>query len=141
MHMAKVAKKDLPQVQEELRSLIAQIEALRAEIAVINQSITELTATQGTLATIRDLGKGKALLIPVGSIVQVEAKVEDVEEVVIDIGGNLSVELPYEEAIEYLKKQVLALREQRRVLEEAIAALYARAEELLAQVQGEGEKK
>ena len=125
-------KKEVPTAEEELRSLIAQIEALRAEIAVINQTVAELQATQATLATIKDLGKGKALLIPVGSIVQVEAKVEDVEEVVIGIGGNLSVELPYEEAIEYLKKQVLALRDQRRVLEEAIAALYTRAEDLLA---------
>jgi len=133
----KEKKQEAPTAEEELRSLIAQIEALRAEIAVINQTIAELQSTQATLATIKDLGKGKALLIPVGSIVQVEAKVEDVEEVVIGIGGNLSVELPYEEAIEYLKKQVLALRDQRRVLEEAIAALYSRAESLLASVREE----
>lgn len=132
-------KEEVRTAEEELRSLIAQIEALRTEITVINQTIAELQATQATLATIKDLGKGKALLIPVGSIVQVEAKVEDVEEVVIGIGGNLSVELPYEEAIEYLKKQVLALRDQRRVLEEAIAALYTRAESLLAGEQ-KGEK-
>ncbi len=132
-------KQDVRTAEEELRSLIAQIEALRTEITVINQTIAELQATQATLATIKDLGKGKALLIPVGSMVQVEAKVEDVEEVVIGIGGNLSVELPYEEAIEYLQKQVLALRDQRRVLEEAIAALYTRAESLLAGEQ-KGEK-
>lgn len=132
-------KQETPKAEEELRSLIAQIEALRTEITVINQTIAELQSTQATLATLKDLGKGKALLIPVGSIVQVEAKVEDVEEVVIGIGGNLSVELPYQEAIEYLKKQVLALRDQRRVLEEAIAALYTRAEGLLAE-QREGEK-
>jgi len=139
--MAKKEKKEKKETaataEEELRSIIAQIEALRAEIAVINQAIAELQTTQATLATIRDLGKGKALLIPVGAGVQVEAKVEDVEEVVIGIGGNLSVELPYDEAIEYLQKRVLALRDQRRVLEEAIAALYTQAEQLLAGVSEE----
>ncbi len=137
--MAEKKQEEVRTAEEELRSLIAQIEALRAEITVINQTIAELQSTQATLATLKDLGKGKALLIPVGSIVQVEAKVEDVEEVVIGIGGNLSVELPYAEAIEYLKKQVLALRDQRRVLEEAIAALYTRAEGLLAE-ERKGEK-
>ncbi|WP_293173688.1 prefoldin subunit alpha [Oceanithermus sp.] len=122
---------------QELRSLIAQIEALRAEVELVNQSIAALRSTQATLATIKDLGKGKSMLIPVGSILQIKAKVEDVENVVIDIGGNLSVELPYAEALEYLDKQLAGLRDQRRLLEEAIAALYARAEELLGEVRGE----
>ncbi|WP_457636581.1 prefoldin subunit alpha [Oceanithermus sp.] len=139
-----MAKKDEAKVKktpeeqnQELRSLIAQIEALRAEVALVNQSISALQSTQATLATIKDLGKGKSMLIPVGSIVQVTAKVEDVERVVIDIGGNLSVELPYEEALEYLSKQLTALRDQRRILEEAIATLYVSAEDLLGEVRGE----
>lgn len=130
-------KKSPEEQNQELRSLITQIEALRAEVAIVNQSIAALQSTQATLATMKELGKGKAMLIPVGSIVQVEAKVEDVEKVVIDIGGNLSVELPYEEALEYLGKQLEGLRDQRRLLEEAIAALYLRAEDLLGEARGE----
>jgi len=131
------AKKTAEEQNQELRSLIAQIEALRAEVALVNQSITALQATQATLATMKELGKGKSMFIPVGSIVQVAAKVEDVEKVVIDIGGNLSVELPYEEALEYLGKQLDSLRDQRRLLEEAIATLYVRAEDLLGEARGE----
>jgi len=127
-------KKTPEEQNQELRSLIAQIEALRAEVELVNQSIAALRSTQATLATMKDLGKGKSMLIPVGSIIQVEAKVEDVEKVVIDIGGNLSVELPYSEALEYLDKQLAGLRDQRRLLEEAIAALYVRAEDLLGEV-------
>ncbi len=131
------SKKTPEEQNQELRSLIAQIEALRAEVELVNQSIAALRSTQATLATMKDLGKGKSMLIPVGSIIQVKAKVEDVENVVIDIGGNLSVELPYAEALEYLDKQLAGLRDQRRLLEEAIAALYVRAEELLGEVRGE----
>ncbi len=131
------SKKTPEEQNQELRSLIAQIEALRAEVELVNQSIAALRSTQATLATMKDLGKGKSMLIPVGSIIQVKAKVEDVENVIIDIGGNLSVELPYAEALEYLDKQLAGLRDQRRLLEEAIAALYVRAEELLGEVRGE----
>ncbi len=131
------SKKTPEEQNQELRSLIAQIEALRAEVELVNQSIAALRSTQATLATMKDLGKGKSMLIPVGSIIQVKAKVEDVENVIIDIGGNLSVELPYAEALEYLEKQLAGLRDQRRLLEEAIAALYVRAEELLGEVRGE----
>ena len=124
-------KKEQVRVEEQVRALIAQIESIRAEIAAIDAAINALRQTVATLRTLKKLGKGKNVLIPVGSIAQVEMKIENLDKVVVSVGQNISAELSYDEAVKYIEDEIERLLALRLVLEQTIADLYAQIDALI----------
>jgi len=135
-------KKDeqkMADLTRQLRSLIAQIEALRVEIAQLDILISEYRATITTLRNLKDLGAGKEVLLPVGRIAQVGAKLEDVDKIVISIGSGISVELPFDEAIQQIEKEILAVIALREALERAMVELYAKVEEISQKIREHGQ--
>ncbi len=137
---AEIAEEKMEQLNKELRGYMAQIEALRAEIAVINQSISDLRTASATLKNLKELGKGKNILIPIGTTAQIEAKVEDVDKVIMSVGTGISAVLSHDEAVRRIESDISALESLRRTLEEAIVELYNKTEELLEKVREVGKE-
>ncbi|WP_457567968.1 prefoldin subunit alpha [Desulfurobacterium sp.] len=140
--LKKLLKKDdkkMAELNRQLRSYIAQIEALRVEISNIDDLISEYRATITTLKNLKDLGAGKEVLLPVGRIAQVGAKLENVEKVVISIGSGISVELPFDEAVSQIEKEIAALIVLREALEKAMVELYAKVEETTEKIREHGQ--
>jgi len=121
----------MEELRRELRGYITQIEALRAEIAVIDENIATYRVVIKTINNLRDLGKGRNILIPIGAGAQIEAKIEDPDSVVVNIGSGISAELKAEEALVQIAKEIASLQALRRTLEQAIAEAYQKTEELL----------
>ncbi|HHG75187.1 MAG TPA: prefoldin subunit alpha [Persephonella sp.] len=141
--MAKKEAKKQPTTEElsrELRGYIAQIEALRAEIAVIDENIATYRTAIKTINNLRDLGKGKNILIPIGAGAQIEAKIENPDRIVVSIGSGISAELTTEEALTQIAKEIASLQALRRTLEEAIAEAYTKTEELLQKTREIGQE-
>ena len=124
-------RKDAVRVEDQVRALIAQIESVRAEIATLDAAITALRQTVATLRTLKRLGKGKNVLIPVGSVAQVEMKIENLDKIVVSVGQNISAELSYDEAVKYIEDEIERLLALRLVLEQTIADLYTQIDTLI----------
>jgi prefoldin alpha subunit len=122
-------------INEAVRAYIAQIEGLRSEIGRLDTTVATLRQSLATLKGLKTLGEGKTVLVPVGSIAQVEMKVENIDKVVVSVGQNISAELEYEEALKYIEDEIKKLLAFRLVLEQAIAELYAKIEDLIEEVQ------
>ena len=141
--MAKKEVKKQPTTEElrkELRGYIAQIEALRAEIALIDENIVAYRTAIKTINNLRDLGKGKNILIPIGADAQIEAKIEDPDRVVVNIGSGISAELNAEEALTQITKEIASLQALRRTLEQAVVEAYEKTEELLQRTREIGQE-
>jgi prefoldin alpha subunit len=133
-------KKEQVRIEDQVRALIAQIESIRAEIATLDAAINALRQTVATLRTLKRLGQGKNVLIPVGSIAQVEMKIENLDRVVVSVGQNISAELSYDEAVKYIEDEIERLLALRLVLEQTIADLYTQIDQLVQGAQGEEKK-
>ena len=133
-------KPTIEELNKELKGYIAQIEALRAEVAVVDENIATYRNVIATLNNLKDLGKGKNILIPIGAGTQIEAKIENPERVVVSVGSGISAELNFDEALKHLSKEIVALQALRRTLEEAIAEAYTKTEELLQKVRELGQE-
>jgi len=133
-------KEQQVRVEDQVRALIAQIESIRAEIATLDAAITALRQTVATLRTLKRLGQGKNVLIPVGTIAQVEMKIENLDRVVVSVGQNISAELSYDEAVKYIEDEIERLLALRLVLEQTIADLYTQIDQLIKGAQGEENK-
>jgi prefoldin alpha subunit len=127
-------------VEDQVRALIAQIESIRAEIAALDTAINALRQTVATLRTLKRLGQGKNVLIPVGSIAQVEMKIENLDRVVVSVGQNISAELSYDEAVKYIEDEIERILALRLVLEQTIADLYTQIDQLIRGAQGAEEE-
>ena len=125
-------KKEQIKVEDQVRALVAQIESVRAEIATLDSTVTALRQTIATLRTLKKLGQGKNVLIPVGSIAQVEMKIENLDKIVVAVGQNISAELTYDEAVKYIEDEIERLLALRLILEQTIADLYNQIENLVS---------
>ncbi len=141
MAAKKEVKKDdkkMAELNRELRSYINQIETLRVNITNIDALISEYRTTITTLQNLKDLGKGKEVLLPVGRIAQVSAKLEAVDKVVVSIGSSISVELTFDEAVKQIEKEISALILLRQALEKTMVELYGKVEELTQKIREHG---
>ncbi len=136
----KEKKVTMEELNRELKGYIAQIEALRAEIAIIDENIATYRTVIKTINNLRDLGKGKNILIPIGAGAQIEAKIENPDRVVVSMGSGISAELTAEEALTQIAKEIASLQALRRTLEEAVAEAYAKTEELLQKTRELGQE-
>ncbi|WP_456418807.1 prefoldin subunit alpha [Methanocaldococcus infernus] len=125
---------------DTIRAYVSQIEGLRAEITRLDSLVATLRQSLATLKSLKELGEGKVVLVPVGSIAQVDMKLEKMDKVVVSIGQNISAELEYEEALKYIENEIQKLLAFRLVLEQAIAELYAKIEELISKEKEEKEE-
>ncbi|MEB3847209.1 MAG: prefoldin subunit alpha [Desulfurococcales archaeon] len=126
----------IKQLQDELRGLISQAEQLRAQIATINGVITDLFAALEVLDYLEREGKGKTILVPIGGgNLIIKAKVEDVQSVIMNIGGTLNVETSIEDAKKAVDSRIKLLEQIRLDLLKKLEEVNRRINEILPRLE------
>ncbi len=137
MAEAKVAPDRL---EEELRTLFGQAESLRQQIATIDATILDLATVLETLDYIREKGKDKIVLVPIGAGNFIRAKIEDTEHVIMGVGGRMSVEATIDEAKEMINERIKALEQLRLDLRRKLEEINARISEIIVKLQEQAQQ-
>ena len=124
-------------VEEELRTLFGQVESLRQQIATIDATILDLATVLETLDYIKEKGRDKTVLVPIGAGNFIRAKVVDTEHVIMGVGGRLSIEATIDEAKAVINERVRALEQLRLDLRRKLEELNARISELVSKLQSQ----
>ncbi len=137
--MAEEKVESLPgnKVEEELRTLFGQVESLRQQIATIDATILDLATVLETLDYIKEKGKDKTVLVPIGAGNFIRAKIVDTEHVIMGVGGRLSIEATIDEAKAVINERVRALEQLRLDLRRKLEELNARISELVSKLQSQ----
>ena len=136
MGMAEEKKvRTLEQVQDEIRSYLGEIEYLRSQIGAIDATIADLRIVDATLAYIKEKGKGKAIYIPLGSGIAIKGKIENPDDVIMDVGAGILVGATIDEARENIEKRINALMNLRLALLRKIEEDTRKVNELLKELQ------
>jgi len=117
-------KEEIDQVIEALRN---QVERMRAERAEIQDAVDAIV----------DLENGDTVQVPVGGDAYVRAAIDDIDAVIVGLGGGYAAERDQDSAVEVLEGKAERLQEQLDEATDAIADLEAQGEELSAQAQQE----
>jgi len=93
---------ELRQAMSAMESYKDRVEALSRQVQVLRVSLDEVTMTAEALKAFQNAQEGDEIMVPVGASSFITVKVTSNKNVIVDIGGNISVEKEVGEAIAYM---------------------------------------
>ncbi len=127
--------KKLVELQDELRSLIGQAEYIRNQIDVITATIQDLATAIETLEYLEKHGEGKTVLVPIGAGNYIRARIEKIENIIMGVGGRISIEASVSEAKQMLEERIKILENIRLDLLKKLEEINRKINEILPQVE------
>ena len=113
-------QQQLQQLSQELQAIDEEIETLKAEIDDLQ---TEQAAIDDAIEAIDTLDTGSTVQMPLGGGAYIRAEVQDIDEIIVDLGGDFAAEQDADNAAD-------ALRTKQDVLDDRIEEVRAEVGEL-----------
>ncbi|MWV65761.1 prefoldin subunit alpha [Halorubrum sp. JWXQ-INN 858] len=99
--------------QQQLQQLSQELQALDEEIETLEGEIDDLRAEQADIdeavEAIETIDTGSTVQVPLGGGAYVRAEVQDIDEVIVSLGGNYAAEQEQDDAIDVLRRKQQAL--------------------------------
>lgn len=125
--------------EPDAREMSQQLQAIQAEIQELSRERETLRATlqnlRGAVEALQRLESGSTVQVPLGGSAYVRASIEDIDEVIVDIGGGFSAQRPREGAISTLEERQEMVEEQIEELTERLGELQSEGGDLEQQLQ------
>ena len=129
--------------QEQLRALVAQLEAGKArmeamgkQIQMVEGSIIELAGTEGAINAIKTSKKGTEILVPLGSDSYAKASLSNTDSIIVGVGARLSVDKSISDAGETLEVRKKELESSLKTLQKSYLELSSKVSEINASAEG-----
>ncbi len=137
---AKENGKRMEKLQDELRSIMGEIEYLRNQVGTIDSMITDLRSVDATLSYIKEKGQGRPIYIPLGSGIAIKGKIEDVNDLIMDVGAGIVVGANIDEVKEEIERRISGLMNLRLTLLRKIEEDERKVNRLLEEIRKLGEQ-
>jgi prefoldin alpha subunit len=117
------------------REYEAQAEQVQMQLEMINQTITATRITEETVKNLENLQDGQEILLPLGNLAFIKAKVMDSSNVLINIGASVVLEKSLEKAGAFLTEQLENLNNIQNQLSQGLQQIIQRIQEIRAEVE------
>lgn len=121
------SQQQLQELSQQLQEVEEQIEALQANVEGIRNEQTEVDEAMDAL---EKLETDSIVQVPVGGGAYVRAQVQDIDEVIVELGADYAAEFEQEEAVDVLDNKKDRLDERIEEVTDRIADLEAESSEL-----------
>lgn len=132
-------QQQLEQLSQELQLIEQEIEEVEGEVEALQE---EQTAINEAIEAIETLESGSTVQVPLGGGAYVRAEVQDIDKVIVDLGGSYAAEQEQNDAIsalerkrELLDDRIAESREEISELEDESDELEQRAQQMQQQMQ------
>ena len=125
-------QQQLQQLSQELQALDEEIETLESEVESHREEQADI---DDAVEAIETLDTGATVQVPLGGGAYVRAEVQDIDEIIVSLGGNYSAEQPQEDAIDVLRRKQDALNDRIEETQAEIDELESESDELEQQAQ------
>lgn len=107
-----------------------QLKTLQQQLQTVDQQLVELEGVKKSLKEIQNVPPESQILVPLASGIFVKAKLMAHDDLLINVGDNVSVQKKYPEAESLLEKQSTELMAFRHNLLEALQKLSTQAQSI-----------
>jgi prefoldin alpha subunit len=122
--------KDLQSKYVELQLLDRQLKQVQQQLALLEQQHNELLLIKQALSDLPKLKKGADALVPVSAGIYAKAKIENTDELVVNVGSNIAVGKSVRESAAMVDDQLKDLRDAEMKLTLDMNMLVGRAQEI-----------
>ncbi|XVH32988.1 prefoldin subunit alpha [Haloferacaceae archaeon DSL9] len=122
----------LQQLSQELQAIDAEVEELEADIDDLE---TERAEMGEAIDAVETLESGSTVQVPLGGGAYLRAEVQDIDEVIVSLGGGYAAEQPRGDAVETLRRKQDVTDERISELRGEIEALEDESDEIEQQAQ------
>lgn len=126
------SSQELQQASQQLQLIQAQIEELTREREAIRSTLQDL---RGAMDALERLESGSSVQVPLGGSAYVRAEIQDVDEVIVDIGAGYSAQRSRDGALATLEERESILEDRIETVTEQIGELESKGSELERQLQ------
>ncbi len=106
------AKQNMEEQLYKFRVLKEQRDMFAQQLEILNASLGNLLNTKTTVENLRDIKEGEEILIPIGGMISLKAKIMNPEKVLLYISQDIIVEKNLDGSVEFLDKLVEQHKEQ-----------------------------
>jgi prefoldin alpha subunit len=125
-------QQQLQQLSQELEAIDEEIEELEAEIENLQTRQSEI---DDAVEAVQTLDSGSMVQVPLGGGAYIRAEVQDIDEVIVDLGGGYAAEQDQDDAVEALDRKRDVLDDRIDDVQDEISELEAESEEIEQQAQ------
>ncbi|MBW3004977.1 prefoldin subunit alpha [Candidatus Woesearchaeota archaeon] len=100
----------------EMQMLDQQLKQIQQQLHAVEQQAMEVEFVIDALGNISKVEPGSDILVPLSSGIFVKAKIQDNKELLVNVGGNTTVNKSVPEVQEMLKKQIAELEKVKKDL-------------------------
>lgn len=130
--------------QQQLQQLQQALEVIEGEIAELEAEVDEFRAEQGAIdeavEAIETLDTGSTVQVPLGGGAYVRAEVQDIDDIIVSLGGGYAASQPQDGAVDALERKRDALDDRIEDVQAEIGELEGESsdiEEQLESLQGQ----
>jgi prefoldin alpha subunit len=135
--MSKNKKKENKQeLMIELKTLDDELKKLNTHLENMNEQIAELNDSKHIVNKFSELKKQDEIRVPLSSGIYIKASISDTKNLMINVGGNVTVEKTPKQVIEILDSQLTELSGYRDQLIGQMQTIIARIEEIQSDFEG-----
>jgi prefoldin alpha subunit len=125
--------------QQQLQQLSQELEAIDEEIAELEAEIEDLRTRQSeideAIEAIETLDSGSMVQVPLGGGAYLRAEIQDIDEVIVDLGGGYAAEQEQDDAVDALERKKGVLDDRIDDVEAEISELESESDEIEQQAQ------
>jgi prefoldin alpha subunit len=99
-------EKKLQEMYLNLQLLDQQIKQTQKQVQVLNNQLVELSMTKQSLDDLKEINKGTEILVPISSGIYSKAELKDNNELIVNVGSNVTVKKNIEETKKLVNDQI-----------------------------------
>jgi prefoldin alpha subunit len=125
-------QQQLQQLSQELQAIDEEIQGLEGDVQELQTRQTEIDEAVEAIET---LDSGSTVQVPLGGGAYLRAEIQNIDEVIVDLGGGYAAEQPQDAAIDALERKRDTLDDRIAELREDIGDLESESDKLEQQAQ------
>ena len=130
----------------ELQLMQGTADTLQQRLAILQNALADLRVAEESLKALSETEEGSPILIPMGGGTLVDAQLGDTSKVIINIGAEVSIDMPLEDAQKNVAGRLEDVEKTNTSVEQQLQQLLAQMEvhrdginRLSAQIRGEAQ--
>ena len=117
------------------REYEAQAEQLQYQIELLNQSIAATQITGETIESLKNLQDGQEILLPLGNLAFVKAKLTDSSKVLVNVGASVVLEKEIDAAKDQIDQRIESLTKSQMQLRQGLQQIIQKLQQLRTEIE------